>query len=228
MSSMKKKWGESGQIDVLLVPLVLTTLLFIGAAAFGVWAFGSRQDYKANSDKKAAAAVAANKQVVQAADAKQYAEAAKNPLKTYAGPDAYGSITVAYPKTWGLYADTTSSSQPVDAYFHDDYVPAINTKGVTYNLRVQVVTQSYSSVMQQYGALVKQGKAAAVPYSLPKVASAHGTMLTGQVLTGNNSTATATLVALPMRDKTLKIWTEAPAYLTDFNTNILPNLTFSP
>jgi hypothetical protein len=52
-------------------------------------------------------------------------------------------------------------------------------------------------------------------------------MLTGAVLPPTTN-STGTMVLLPMRDKTLEIWTEAPAYLADFNTYILPNITFSP
>jgi hypothetical protein len=52
-------------------------------------------------------------------------------------------------------------------------------------------------------------------------------MLTGAVMPGS-PTNNGILVLLPMRDKTLKIWTESTAYFTDFNTYILPNLTFSP
>jgi hypothetical protein len=37
-----------------------------------------------------------------------------------------------------------------------------------------------------------------------------------------------TMVILPLRDKTLEVWTESDAYLSDFKNYVLPNLTFSP
>jgi hypothetical protein len=222
---MKKTWGEQGSMNVLLVPVILLALLFIGAASFAVWAFQGRQDYKNNSDAKTATAVAANKQAVQAADAKQYAEAAKNPLKIYTGPDAYGSVKIAYPKTWSSYIDTTGSSTPLDAYFHSDYVPSTRSKE-TYNLRVQVVASSYDQVISQYNSL-RSGTYTAVPYTPPKVPSVTGTKLSGAIFTGEPG-VTGTMVVLPLRDKTLLVWTESDAYLADFNTYILPNLTFSP
>lgn len=223
---MKKLAGEQGNVNVLLVPVVLLSLLFITATGFAFWALSGRQDYKNNSDTKASAAVAANKLVVQAADAKQYAETAKNPLKTYTGPDAYGSVKVTYPKTWSLYVDSSDSSHPLDAYFHTDYVPAADAKQ-TYNLRVQVVAQSYSSQLSQYSSLVQTGKVTTVPYSLPKVPNVAGVELTGAVFL-DNQTGSGTMIVLPLRDKTLKIWTESSNYLPDFTTYILPNLTFSP
>lgn len=226
---MKYKWGERGSVNVLLVPVILLAVLFIGAGAFGLWAFGSRQDYKNNTDQKIAVALQANKKVVQAEDAKTYAEEAKNPLKTFVGPDAYGSLRVAYPKTWSSYVDMSDQNTPVDAYFHTDYVPAVNTddSSQTYNLRVQVQAQSYSEVLTQYQQSLQPGQSTATPYSLPKVPNVTGVELTGKVFT-DSPNKSGTLILLPMRDKTLLIWTESPTYLPDLNTYILPNLTFSP
>lgn len=226
MNTTKIGWDERGSVDVLLIPLLVLSLLFIGAASFAVWAFNGRQDYKNHSDAKVAAAVAANKQSVQAADAKQYAEAAKSPLKTYVGPDAYGSVHIVYPKTWSAYIDTTSSSTPLDAYFHPDFVPSTQSRQ-TYNLRVQVVARAYSDELANYTSRITQGSVTAVPYSLPKVPNIVGTKLSGQIFSSSQA-APGAIVLLPLRDKTLEIWTESNDYLPDFNTYVLPNMTFSP
>jgi hypothetical protein len=223
---MKTKYDERGEVNVLLVPVVLLTLMFLTAAGFGVWAFMGRQDYKNNSDAKVVAGQAETKKQTQAEDAKVYAEQAKQPLTTYVGPDSYGSVHVTYPKTWSAYVDTTNASTPLDAYFHTEYVPAVNSKS-TYNLRVKVIGQSYSALMNQYASVVTSGKAKAAPYSLPKVPNVAGTQLTGQLFP-SNQTASGVVILLPLRDKTLYISTESPSYLADFNTYILPNLTFSP
>jgi hypothetical protein len=225
MSSMKRN-SEQGEINVLLIPVILLAILFIGVGGFAFWAYSGRQDYKDNSDAKVAVAVGANTKTVQAQDAKQYAEAAKNPLTVYTGPDAFGSVKVSYPKTWSAYVDTSNNGQPLDAYFHAGYVPSTNSQQ-TYNLRVQVNSQSYSSILTQYAGLIQTGKIVTAPYNLPKVPSVIGTRLTGQVLL-NSPTGTGTLILLPLRSTTLEIWTESNTYLSDFNTYILPNLTFSP
>lgn len=223
---MKKYAGEQGSMNVLLIPVILLAVFFVGAASFAVWAFMSRQDYKNNSDAKSAAAVAANKKVVQAADAAQYAEAAKSPVRTYVGPDAYGSIHVSYPKTWSAYVDTGNSGIPVDAYFHVDTVPSVLSKQ-PYNLRVQVVARTYSAEMTRLASNVNRGLATAAAYSLPKVPTVVGTKLTGGIVPGNQ-TIQGVLIMVPMRDKTLEVWTESNDYLADFNTYVVPNLTFSP
>lgn len=227
MSNMKQHFGEHGQLNVLLVPVITLAVLFIGVGSFAVWAYGSQQDYKKNTDAKIAVAVAANTKTIQAQDAAQYAEAAKNPLVVYNGPDAYGSLQVSYPKTWSAYIDTTNSSRPLDAYFHPGYVPAVNSKQ-TYNLRVQVVAQAYSAVLATFSGKITAGKVTATPYTLPKVPNVIGTTLTGEVIPSQPNGGTGTLVLLPLRSTTLEIWTESNDYLPDFNTYILPNLTFSP
>jgi len=226
MCTMRTRMGEQGESNVLLIPVILIGLLFVGAASFAFWAYSGRQDYKNNSDAKVAAAVQNNTQAVQAKDAKQYAEASKNPLKIYNGPDSFGSVKVSYPKTWSSYVDTTSNSYPLDAYFHQDYVPSTQSQQ-TYNLRVQVNSQSYSTQLAQYQSLIQQGKVTATPYSLPKQPSIIGTKLHGNVMI-QNPTGVGTMILLPLRSTTLEIWTESDSYLPDFNNYILPNLTFSP
>lgn len=221
------KLGERGESNILLIPVILVSLLFVGSASFAYWAFSGRQEYKNNVDAKISSAVQANTQSVQAADAKQYAEQAKSPLTLYQGPDSYGSVKVYYPKTWSSYVDTTSTNTPLDAYFHAGFVPSTQS-GQTYNLRVQVNSQPYSTVMQQFSGQLSDGQVTATPYSLPKVPNIVGTKLTGTVNQSNPQITDGTMVVLPLRSTTLLIWTESNNYLSDFNTYVLPNLTFSP
>jgi hypothetical protein len=82
--------------------------------------------------------------------------------------------------------------------------------------------------MQQYNALVTQGKVTATAYSLPKVPNIIGTRLSGAVSLTNPQETSGNMVVLPLRNTTLLIWTESNDYLSDFNNYILPNLTFSP
>ncbi len=208
-----------------LLWLVVVSVLFVGAASFGVWAFMSRQDYKNNSDQKSAAAAAQSKKDTQAADATQYAEAAKNPLKTYNGPSQFGSLSIQYPKTWSAYIiENGKGSTPVDYYFHPDTVPDAQNDANSYSLRVQVVQDSYDRVLGTYNGQVQSGKIAVAPYSLPKVSTVVGSKLTGQITPQKQGT----LILLPMRNLTLEVWTDAQQFEADFNNLILPNLTFSP
>lgn len=219
------KLRDNGSINILLIPFILIILFFIGAVAFGFWAFGSRQDFKNNSDQKSAAASAI---AVKAEDAKkdaQFLQDDKKPFKTYQGPATYGGVQLSYPKTWSGYVnDTNNGVTAIDAYFSPGVVPSLAAPASVYALRVQVLSQSYSATLQTFANLVTAKKVTVTPYSLPQVPGQIGERIDGGILTDKQGS----MVILPMRDKTLKIWTEGTQYRPDFDTNILPNFTFSP
>lgn len=223
MSDMKSL-GQKGAINGLLISLIFVVLLLFGALGFGYWAFSGRQDYKDNSDQKVTAAVTAAQAQQQATDGKQYAEEAKNPLKKFVGPSDFGSVTASYPKTWSGYVVTNGGSNPLDAYFQPDVVPSVNDQDNVFALRVQIIQQNYDQVVQQYSSLVQQKVATLSPYSLPKVPSIVGTKVDGTIATNQQGS----VVILPLRNVTLKVFTQSQLYVSDFNNIILPNLSFTP
>ena len=216
---------ERGSLNVLLIPLIVVVLVLGATVWFGYWAYSGRQDYKNNSDQKVDAAVT---KAVTAEDAKknaQFAQDEKNPLKVYQGPSAYGSIKLSYPKTWSGYVNSDGSGLgAVDGYFYPGVVPNIQSQSNSFAVRLQVVAQSYSQVMRAFQNNITTGSVKVTPYALPKVPAVIGSRVDGAILQDRQGS----MIVLPMRDKTLKLWTEAPAFLNDFNTNILPNFTFSP
>jgi hypothetical protein len=217
--------NQSGTLNILLIPLIMLALFFVGAAGFGVWAFQSRQDYKNNTNQKIDAAVTVAKQQESTLKDKVFAEKEKSPLKSYNGPSAYGSIAVQFPKTWSAYISDDSNNDPyIDGYFYPGVVPTITNEKAVFSLRIQVVQQSYSDVLTNFQSEVDEGKVQVSPYKLPKVPSVVGSRLEGQI----DNDKIGTMILLPMRDKTLKVWTNAVQYRDDLNTYILPNLTFSP
>ncbi len=219
--------NQRGAASPLLLSFIMVIVLFIGAASFGVWAFMGRQDYKKNSDQKVATASAETKKQVQDEDAAKYAEEAKNPLKTYTGPTAFGSVSLQYPKTWSAYmaeAKTVQSSQPINGFIHPNVVPDISNPENSFALRVQIVSQPYDNVLTQYNSLAVTGKVVVQPYTLPKVPTVVGTRINGQI----EATKQGSMVVFPLRNLTLKVWTQSADYIPDFDTIILPNLSFSP
>jgi hypothetical protein len=224
MSGMRVR-NQTGAINILLIPVVLLSLFFIGAVSFGIWAYQSRQDYKTNTDQKVDAAVVVAKQQESTVKDKEFAEKEKSPLKGYTGPSAYGSVSIQYPKTWSAYvSDDTNSDPYVNGYFSPGVVPNVTNEKAVFALRVQVVQQSYSDVLTEFQSTVDEGKATVSPYKLPKVPSVVGSRVEGQV----EENKTGSMILLPMRDKTLKIWTNASQFRGDLDTYILPNITFSP
>ncbi len=215
------KLNEKGD---LLIPLVLVATLLAGAIGFGIWAFMGRQDYKNNTDEKIAEAVRVAEDALSIKKDAEAAEAAKNPYTTYVGPAAFGTVSIAHPKTWGVYADERGTgSEPLNGFMHPDYVPA-DSNSVNYALRFQVLEQPYDTVLKQYESMLKQGKVAAAGYRLPKVDSVAGSRLEGEITSTRKQ---GVLIILPLRDKTVKIWTEGDKFRADFE-EILKQLTFVP
>lgn len=212
----------------LMITVVLI-LSLIGSLGFGIWAFSSREDYKNNSDQKSAAAVEVALAKQQEELKVQFDEAAKSPFETYSGPSTAGSVKVVYPRTWSAYVtEEVQSQSPVNGYFHPGFVPKTigGADVVAFALRLEVSNQSYSQVMQQYESYVKQGSINAQPVTLANVPGSVGTLFKGAIVPGVTK-IDGTMLIMPIRDKTLRIWTESnSAYGSDFENTILPNLDF--
>lgn len=211
-------------MNVLLIPVVLLTIFLLGALGFGLWAYGSRQDYKDNVDEKIGTAVEIAKKETATEKDNEFIEREKRPLKDYSGPDAYGSINIKYPKTWSAYVvEGTNASTPLDGYFHPNYVPG-EKSGASYALRVQVVGKTFDQQVRQFDGNVRAGKTKAKPYKPANVDNVVGLRLEGQL----ENQQQGTMILLQLRDKTIKIWTEGDQYKKDFTDNILANLKFVP
>jgi len=213
---------ERGSI-VLYIVLGLFVVLFASATAFGVWAYGSRQDYKDNSDQKAAAAVAvAVKNEDKTKDA-EFVEREKNPLRTYTGPEQYGKVSIQYPKTWSAAITEAASNNVIDGYLHPSFVPGFQSN-TNFALRLQVLQSPYDAVLKQFDSAVRGGQVKVTPYVAPKQPGITGARIEGQLTPQKKGT----MVLLPLRDKTIKLWTESDQFVGDFNNIILANLTFQP
>jgi hypothetical protein len=217
--------NQSGEMNALLIPVILLSVFFVSMSGFAVWAFASREDYKSNADQKVAAAVQKAKDESAAVKEVEFAEREKQPYREYRAPDAYGRVALQFPKTWDIYADERGgqSGIPVSVYIHPDKVPAIEM-GLAYALRVQVVNEPYDTQVAGFEANIKAGTLKSTPFRAPKVPDALGVRLDGQI-SGKNS---GTVILLPVRDKTLRIISETPDRIKDFNEIIVPSISFVP
>lgn len=219
------KHNQDGAANGLVISLVMALLLLVAALGVAGWAISGRQDYKNNSDQKVAKAVAIAKQEESISKDKQFAEEYKKPLDIYRGPDAYGSLSVAYPKTWsGYVADKGSGSNLVDGFFAPGVVPSATDQTSVFALRVTVQNKSYAEAIKSYQSQQQTGKLKAEAYALPKVPKVVGLKLTGEL----SDKKVVTMIVLPLRSQTLQIWTEGTQYVNDFDTYIIPNFSFSP
>jgi hypothetical protein len=224
-----KRLDSNGAATGLLVMLIVMALLFFGALGFGLWAFTSRQDYKSNSDKKSAAAVAIAQKETATAKDNEFVEKEKSPLKKYAAPEAYGSLSLNYPKTWSaLINESGQGTNPVDGFFYPNFIPGSggNAASTTasYALRISVTSTSYDTIVKTFDGPAASGLAKVTSFKPDKVAGVAGVRVDGAIYPNKQGA----LVILPLRDKTIEVWTESTTFLNDFNTIILPSLTFVP
>lgn len=210
---------------ISLIAIIVLAVALVGALVFGFWAFGGRQDYKNNSDKKVSAAVEQAKVAQKLELQKQFDAAANLPYKIYKGSATYGSIMFNYPKTWSGYVDE-NSTQPLNAYFHPDVVPGLTAK-TAFALRVELVNSDYTSALSEHDAQITDGSLKARAYVPPKMKDAvniqPGIRLDGTI----SQEKQGAMVIMKVRDKTLIIYTESKNFVPDFNT-MLESLTFAP
>jgi len=211
--------------------VVLLAVLLLASLGFGFWAFSGRQDYKNNSDKKAAAEATVAKAQQSAADKASYDALIKQPYKAFTGSATYGTISFNYPKTWSAYVDQTDSNEPINAYFYPGEVPGVQS-ATAYPLRVELLSTDYAQVVEQYTSLVTQGEAKSAAYIPPKMAGVKnvqpGVRLDGSLWQDNNVKQQGTMIIIKVRDKTLEVYSQSPDFASDFSGIILPSLTFVP
>lgn len=218
---MKIQGRQDGSMNILLIPLILAVVFFLASIGFGLWAYSSRADYKDNTDAKIEVAVGvAQKQTATEKD-NEFIQREKQPLKEYRGPASFGTLGIKYPKTWSAYIDENPNG--LDGFFHPNFVPGIGSD-TEYALRVQVVNKPFAEEMQAFDSKVKQGKTQATPYKPVNIEDIVGTKLTGEI----SNQKTGTMIMLPLRDKTIKIWTEADQFNEDFFNNVMANFNFVP
>lgn len=224
------KFSERGEMNVLLIPLILVVLILLGVGYFAYYSYTNMTKYRDHSDTLSAAAVKVANQKLTAQLQAQFAEEEKNPYKIYSGPSTFGSLHIKYPRTWSAYVSVNAQSDPmIDGYFYPDVVPdtgadSSGTSSTNFALRVQVTQSSYSDILQNYQSQEQDHSISVRPFHLKSVPSVVGVQVTGQI----QSQKTGTLIILPLRNQTLEIWTEGTQFQKDFANIILPNFTFSP
>ena len=222
------KRNQNGSVTTLILITGLS-LLVIMLAVFAFSSYFTGQDYKLNSDKKAAEAVEQAKKEHERELRLKFDEESKKPNQTYKGPVSYGSVMFDYPKTWSAYIEE-GESELINGYFHPQVVPGTQSD-TAYALRVELVNTPYSQVVEQYESDITSGTLKARAYIPPKMENVAnvqpGLYYMGDLGEGQEPKNGAMLV-IQVRDKTLKVYTQSVNFIGDFNNIVLPSLTFSP
>lgn len=211
---------QRGEINHLTIPFVIVLVLALGFGIFSVWAFANYSEQKNNVDVIVATEVADAKKAQEVELQAEFAEEQKNPYKSYVSGPPNGSVKIVYPKTWSaLIEEKETGSASLDGYFHPDFVPDGNSDTL-FGARVEIESSDYAKVLAGYQRDVESGELTAKAI---KISGATGTRLDGII----ENDITGAVVILPLRDRTVKIWTESTNYMSDFN-RIIDNLTYSP
>lgn len=210
------KLNQKGYLNPLVIPLVLSVVLLIAASVLAVMYYGKFVAQRDDNQPIIDAAIADAEEKLENKLENDFVEREKQPNKTYTSPSELGSVKLQFPKTWSSYTQIKSGA--MEYYGHPNYVPS---DGVNYALRMSVVDKAFASEVKSYDAAVKKGdlKASAV-----QVAGVTGTRLDGLLKKDQQGS----MVIFPLRDKTLKVWTESNDFKNDFDNIVLKSLTFVP
>lgn len=207
-------------MNPFLIPTIVLGLLVLVFGSFAIWLYVNYSDQKTNVQGRVDVAVATAKKSQSDVDQAKYLEQEKQPYRQFQGPQELGGVTFDYPKTWSVYVDKDGSANIFEAYLQPGVVPPVSGK-TPYATRVSINSVSYDSTLQSYSSLVKTGKLKSSPVS---VNGQNGTRFDGNFST----TVQGSMVIFKIRDKSLKVSTESPTFLNDYQTAILGSLKFNP
>ncbi|MDQ3159211.1 MAG: hypothetical protein M3P98_03715 [bacterium] len=217
-----RKLDQFGKIESLFIPLVLSVVVLLATIIFSITTYLQKSDLSNNIDTKVSERLGVETQRIESEQQVIFLEKEKEPLKPYSGPTELGSVEFKYPKIWSGYVNEASNSNlPLDATFHPNVVPASDT---AYALRVQIVNNQYSTEVKKFDSKAENGTVKVSAYKTENVDGVPAVKITGQI----DSKTRGTLILIQVRDKTLKMWTESDQFTNDFETRVLPSLTFSP
>ncbi len=209
--------GEEGAVSGPVIANIVLLVLVIGFGSMMIWALVNYTDQKNNVDAKIDVAVATAKKEQSDEDEKKFAEREKEPYRPFVGPDDLGRVTFNYPKTYSVYVDKEGTSY--EAYLHPSVVPPLSSKR-PYALRVSIVDRPYEQSLKEYDAIVKRGELKSTPVTINGY---DGNRLDGRF----SKEVEGSMVVFKVRDKTLRVFTEAATFRNDFNDIILKSLNFN-
>lgn len=206
---------------ILLVMTIALSVATVALAGFGFWAFTNYQEQKNNVDGITAERVSVAQAEQKAVDEASFLEREKLPVRQFVGPSDLGQVTFDFPKTWSVYiGEDASNGGTYEAFFHPGAV--VNQAELQpYALRLSIVDGTYENILASFQGNIDAGL---VKSSSVTVDGQTGIRLDGQI----NENFKGSMIVLKSRDKTIELYTEAEAFLGDFNNIVLPSLKFNP
>jgi len=214
--------NENGEVNVLLIVVVVVSIVAAGFAVAFFWAFSERDNYKNNTESIVAAAVEEARADQTEIERAWFAEEQKKPNLAFAGPADFGSVKFKYPRTWSAY-NVENSATKYSVYFHPKMVPNTTDTKSKFALRVSVEAKTYEETLQYYESYVDQGTVTIKPINTGIGGKFKGMRINGRAGTSFNGS----IAVFKIRDKSLTIRTDISNYIADFNS-LLKTLNFQP
>lgn len=209
---------QSGS-TIINVFFAISVLALIGVSVLSGWLYLQYKDRKTDVDGKIDAAVAIAKKEQADVDEAKFTEREKQPNREFVGPDDYGRVTFAYPRTWSVHINKDSTSGGVyEAYLNPISVPPINSSEL-FALRLTIKQEDYDRAIASFNSLVTSGKLSSKPISIDGTS---GTQFDGNF----SDSLRGSLVIFKIRDKTVTIRTDANTFKADFDA-IVASIKFN-
>lgn len=213
--------GPSRHFPVKVAAIIVLTLASIGLLIFGLWAYSQYTSVKGPVEEQRAAAAEAARADERAKLEQEFKQKEKEPFVSYMAPGVFGAFTFKYPKTWSLYAfEDESGKLQLDVYGNPETIRTFKSKTNSYAFRLKLERELYSEAVEDYQDLVEDKL---LSVQTVKVSGITGTRYSGQL----DKEHSGDLILLPVRDKTLYVWTEGKDYLEDFD-RLVKTLAITP
>ena len=213
--------AQRGAANILLVTAAFMTITTLALGGTSIYFISEYNQAKTTVDQQKAEAAATARDEQKQADEADFVQRQKEPYRSYSAPLVFGALTIAYPRNWNLYAEERAEAgQQLNLFWNPDLVQSEDTYDGTYSLRTLLERTVYTAAIAKRQSAVEKGELTAEPIT---VSGINGTRYRGRVAENH----TGILVILPIRDKTLSLWTESTDYANDFNT-IIERLAVSP
>ena len=209
--------------NIAIIFAIVFAVLFVVTLVFALSVFSGKQELDNNFNRKLKEAVGVAVESAESAKDAEFAEKEKSPYEVYIGPQTYGSLSFSYPKTWSVYQYEKNSKTVLDLYLHPKIVPDISSEK-PYALRVEISTLPYDREVEAFQKDVEQGLVISEPFRAANVPSVLGLKITGEI----RRDISGSMILLPLRDRTIKVFTESSEFINDFNNTVLPSLRFVP
>lgn len=196
---------------IMLIAVIIASLLAATFLGLFVWMYVMWDEAKTDVDGQVEKAVAIAVNEKQTELEAEFEEKEKYPLKTFAGPSDYGSLTFEFPKTWSVYVpDNANYGGNYHAFLNPDLVSVVSS-GTINALRVSILNELTDNVMADYQEAVEDGE---MTVSVYKVNGSNASLYSG--LLPNTDDLRGYVAIFKIRDKTVLMQTDAEIFKDDF------------